>query len=137
METIKKIWFDKNRIFMRSSKDKIYSRPLEAYPEIQELSMEDKYDFLIDDDGMALRWEKADIDLHIESFFKTNEPQENEVADLFKKCPWLNVSEVAKAIGIHKSLLARYIYGISKPSEQRIQQIKDTLHNLGKELISA
>lgn len=54
----------------------------------------------------------------------------------FKRFPWLNVSEETCTIGI-KSLLAQYIYGISKPSEQRLQQIRFTLHTLGAELQSA
>jgi len=33
-----------------------------------------------------------------------------------------------------KSLLARYIYGISKPSEQRIMQIRQAFHQFAKEL---
>lgn len=38
---------------------------------------------------------------------------------------------------INKSLMARYIYGISKPSEKRVQQIRDALHQFGKDLLSA
>jgi transcriptional regulator with XRE-family HTH domain len=53
---------------------------------------------------------------------------------MFRRCPWLNVSEVARAIGINKSLLARYIYGISKPSEQRILQIRQAFHQFAQEL---
>lgn len=56
---------------------------------------------------------------------------------MFNRFPWLNVSEVARAIGINKSLLARYIYGISKPSEQRVQQIREAFHSFGRELQSA
>jgi hypothetical protein len=40
-------------------------------------------------------------------------------------------------LGINKSLLARYIYGISKPSEQRLEQIREALHDFGRELQSA
>lgn len=73
--------------------------------------------------------------MHISSFYETTEPNdENEVARMFKRLPWLNVSEVARAIGINKSLLARYIYGISKPSEQRVLQIRNTLHGFAREL---
>ena len=50
------------------------------------------------------------------------------------RLPWLNVSEVARAVGINKSLLARYIYGISKPSEQRVNQIRATLRGFAREL---
>lgn len=43
---------------------------------------------------------------------------------------------MARYIGINKSLLAKYIYGIKKPSEERMHQIKDALHVIGKELIA-
>ena len=87
---------------------------------------------------MAIRWESLDADMHISSFYETSEPNEqNEVAAMFRRFPWLNVSEVARYLGINTSLLARYIYGISKPSEQRIQQLREILHTFGKELQSA
>jgi len=138
MEQIKNLWFDADRIYMRSSEGRVLSRPLKAYPELEEASVEQRNDFTIDEDGMAVRWESLDADMHISSFYETSEPnQENEVGQMFKRFPWLNVSEVARYLGINKSLLARYIYGISKPSEQRIQQIRDAFHALGKELQSA
>ena len=69
------------------------------------------------------------------SFYETSEPNsQNEVAAMFNRFTWLNVSEVTRANGINKCLLARYIYGISKPSEQRLQQIRNSLHALGAEL---
>ena len=138
MEKIKNIWFDNNRIYMRSTENRILSRPLEAYPELKDASAEQRNDFTIDEDGMAIRWETLDADMHISIFYETTEPNpQNEVAAMFNRFPWLNVSEVARAIGINKSLLARYIYGISKPSEQRVQQIREAFHSFGRELQSA
>lgn len=138
MEKIKNIWFDNNRIYMRSTENRILSRPLEAYPELKDASAEQRNDFTIDEDGLAIRWETLDADMHISSFYETTEPNpQNEVAAMFNRFPWLNVSEVARAIGINKSLLARYIYGISKPSEQRVQQIREAFHSFGRELQSA
>ena len=135
MERIKNLWFAENRIYMKSTEGNVLSRPLEAYPELAEATTEQRNDFTIDEDGMAIRWEELDADMHISSFHETSEPnQENEIAKMFKRFPWLNVSEVARAIGINKSLLARYIYGISKPSEQRLQQIKEAFHQFGREL---
>ena len=126
---------DGNRIFMRSSEGRVLSRPLEAYPELEEATTEQRNNFTIEDEGRAIRWEELDADMHISSFYETSEPNEqNEVAVMFKRCPWLNVSEVARAIGINKSLLARYIYGISKPSEQRVMQIREAFHQFAKEL---
>ena len=55
---------------------------------------------------------------------------------IFKRFPQLNVSEVAKSIGIHKSLLSKYIYGVKKPSLQRKMQIKEALRDLGNQLMA-
>ena len=138
MEKIKSLWFDENRIYIRTTENRVLSRPLEAYLELQEASAEERNDFVIDSDGVSIRWEKLDADMHISSFYETTEPNyRNEVAEMFNRFPWLNVSEVANAIGINKSLLARYIYGISKPSEQRLEQIRKALHEMGKELQTA
>ena len=138
MEKIKSLWFDEDRIYIRTTENRVLSRPLEAYIELQEASAEERNSFVIDSDGVSIRWEALDADMHISSFYKTTEPNyRNEVAVMFNRFPWLNVSEVANAIGINKSLLARYIYGISKPSEQRLNQIREALHEMGKELLTA
>lgn len=55
---------------------------------------------------------------------------------IFKRFPQLNVSEVARSMGINKSLLSKYIYGIKKPSDIRKTQIKEALHLWGKELLA-
>ena len=97
MEQIKNLWFDADRIYMRSSEGRVLSRPLKAYPELEEATVEQRNDFMIDEDGMAVRWESLDADMHISSFYETTEPnQENEVGQMFKRFPWLNVSEVAR-----------------------------------------
>lgn len=138
MEKIKNLWFDENRIYIRTTENRVLSRPLEAYIELQEASAEERNSFVIDSDGVSIRWEALDADMHISSFYETTEPNyHNEVAEMFNRFPWLNVSEVANTIGINKSLLARYIYGISKPSEQRLNQIREALHEMGKELLTA
>lgn len=138
MEKIKSLWFDEDRIYIRTTENRVLSRPLEAYIELQEASAEERNSFVIDSDGVSIRWEALDADMHISSFYETTEPNyRNEVAEMFNRFPWLNVSEVANTIGINKSLLARYIYGISKPSEQRLNQIRKALHEMGKELLTA
>ena len=108
MERIKNIWFDCGRLFMRSMDGNVYSRPLEAFPELLEASAEHRSDYKIDDDGEAIRWERIDVDLHISSFFDKSEPDANNpVADIFRRFPWLNPSEVANAMDINKNLLAK------------------------------
>lgn len=132
MEKIKNVWFDKNRIYMRTQSDKTYSRPLEAYSELMDATTEQRNDYVIGDDGEDVRWESLDADMHISSFLETSEPKENEIWELFVKYTWLNISEVARSLNINKSLLARYIYEISKPSEKRVAEIKETLHRFAR-----
>lgn len=137
MEKIKNIWFDKNRIYMKAQSGKLFSRPLEAYPELMNATTEQRNDYVVGDDGEDIRWESIDVDMHVSSFLETSEPQENAIGALFAKYPWLNISEVARSLNISQSLLVRYIYGISTPSEERVSEIKNVLHEFGKDLLSA
>lgn len=135
METIAKLWFAEERIFILTDKGNTYSRPLEAFPLLLEATPEQRNKYSIGFDGEDIRWEEIDEDIHISSFYNTEEPNPNNViADVFRRFPQLNVSEVARTIGINKSLLSRYIYGIKKPSEQRTEQILDVIRKLGKEM---
>ena len=137
METIKNIWFENDRIYMLSSEDKVYSRPLEAFPVLKEASDEARRAYTLEMRGMAARWAQLDEDIHISSFYDQTEPDyDNDIARIFRRFPQLNVSELARNLGINKSLLSKYIYGIKKPSEQRVKQIKDALHLLGEELLA-
>lgn len=137
MAKIEKVWFNNERIYLLTDSGETLSRPLEAFPVLKEASETDRNDFKIGRFGDDLRWEKLDEDIHISSFYETVEPDlENEVGRIFRQFPQLNVSEMARYIGINKSLLAKYIYGIKKPSDERMRQIKNALHVIGQELIA-
>lgn len=137
MAKIKKVWFENQRIFLLTDGGETLSRPLEAFPCLKDGSDEERMDFKIGRFGDDIRWEKLDEDVHISSFYETTEPDpDNEIGRIFSKFPQLNVSEIARYIGINKSLLAKYIYGIKKPSESRMQQIKQALHEIGQELVA-
>ena len=135
METIVKVWFEHNRIYIRTQEGNTYSRPLEAFPLLLEATPEQRLRYEIGIDGDDLRWDDIDEDIHITSFFTTEEPNmDNVIANIFKRFPQLNVSEMARTIGINKSLLSRYIYGIKKPSQKRLDEILDAIRRLGREM---
>lgn len=137
MERIVKILFDSGRIFILTDQGNTYSRPLEAFPLLREASEEERENYEIGLEGDDIHWDDIDEDIHISSFFLNEEPEpDNAIADIFNRFPWLNVSEVARTMGINKSLLSRYIYGIKKPSEKRTAQIIDTIRQMGRELSS-
>lgn len=137
METIKNVWFEGGRIYILTSQDKVHSRPLEAFPALREASENDRRACSIVMRGTSLRWERLDEDIHISAFYEQQEPNyANEVAEIFRRFPQLNVSEVARSLGIDKTLLSKYIYGIKEPSPERLAHIKKALHSLGEELIA-
>jgi hypothetical protein len=137
-EKIIKVWFEKGQIWLMTTEDKTLSLPLELFPILKEASDIQLESYTIGMLGDALRWKELDVDIHISSFYEEVEiKKENEVAALFEKFPQLNVSEVARSLGIHKSLLSQYIYGVKTPSEKRIREIKMALHKLGAELMAA
>ena len=135
MDRIIKVWFDPERIYIATESGKTFSRPLQAFPLLMEATPDQRALYEIGLDGDDIRWEELDEDIHISSFFETTEPDpDNEIAAIFKRFPQLNVSETARYIGINKSLLARYIYGVKHPSQQRRDQIISAIRALGKEM---
>ena len=134
---IEKVWFEENKIFIETNKNKKYSIPLEVFPTLKDASAEERSDFYIWDEAQSIRWECLDEDIHISSFFKEHKLNlQNPVAKLFSEFPQLNVAEVANMIGIHKNLLAQYIYGVKTPSDKMMQDIKDALHLIGRKLLA-
>lgn len=138
MEKIVNVWFDSKRIYIETDGSKVYSRPLEAFPVLLEASKRQRLGFRIGRFGDDIRWPALDEDIHISNFTddRTEADYDNDIARIFSKFPQLNVSKVAESIGINKSLLSKYIYGIKKPSEKRRQEIVSALHELGRELIA-
>lgn len=137
MEAITKVWFDEGRIYILTDQGNTYSRPLEAFPLLLDATDQQRAKYEIGLDGDDLHWDEIDEDIHISSFFDTSEPNlNNPIAEVFHKFPQLNVSEVARTLGINKSLLSRYIYGIKKPSQQRVDQIMNTIREIGRQMSS-
>lgn len=138
MEKIHEIWFDDDRIYMKSNEGNIFSRPLEAFPNLKDASLSDRQRFYIWGDGQYVRWKELDEDISIDLFKEINEPNsDNEIAKIFKKCPWLPASEVAKFIGMPKQVLDRFIYGIWQPKDEVLLMIKNGIKEMSSEQLLA
>ena len=59
-----------------------------------------------------------------------------EFMDCSAEEDWEMASAVARRLGIRQSLLAQYISGTKKPSEERSRKILNAIHDIGKELIA-
>ena len=137
MEKIDKVWFENQRIYVLTDEGRVLSRPLEAFPVLKDATDSEWEAFRIGRFGDDIRWEVLDEDVHISSFYETDEPNlENEVGRMFLMFPQLNVSEMARYIGINKSLLSKYIYGMKKPGAERLSQIKAAFHSMGERMMA-
>ena len=135
MKTIEKIWFSDSRIYLKTEQGDVFSRPLEAFPLLKNANESERENFKIGKYKDDIRWESLDEDIHINSFLIDLEPKQNPIGDFFSTHPQINVSSFAKHIGINKSLMAKYIYGIKTPSEKRKKEIQSALHKLAEEIM--
>ena len=62
--------------------------------------------------------------------------QTTQLYKLFMAHPELNVSAIARRLGISQSLMAQYISGKKKASDERITLILNTVREIGQELIA-
>ena len=59
-----------------------------------------------------------------------------DVASLFDYYSYLNISAVAKKMGINASLMRKYASGVCAPGKNRLKQIQDCLKNISSELMT-
>lgn len=130
---VTKLWFDNEKIFILTDTGKELWQSLLWYPRLLNASNEQRMDYELWEYG--IRWDKLDEDMSYESFLH-EDPEPTGIALIFRKHPELNVSAVARKIGIRQSLLAAYISGTKKPSPKRTKEIIDVIHVIGKELVS-
>lgn len=136
MEKIVKISFCGNDICVVTDRGKEYRKALEFFPTLKEATPAQRECYQINKFGDAVRWAEIDEDIHISTLTDGAQPEENAIGAAFRKFPILNVSEVARSLGMHKSLLSKYIYGTKKPSEKREKEILDALREVGRQLAS-
>lgn len=129
---IKKLWFDDEKIFILTDDDRTLWQSLLWYPRLKSATDEQRNAYEIDSFG--IRWEELDEDMSLESF-TYEEPEPAGISHVFLSHPELNAAAIARKMGIPQSLLAQYISGHKKPSEERKRLIIDTIHQIGKDLL--
>jgi len=126
-----KLWFEDNKIFIRTKTGKALWQSLLWYHRLLYASDEQRSRYRTSFSG--IHWPEVDEDISYESFYYENlEP--TGISRLFLTHPELNASAVARRMGIQQSLLAAYIRGTKKPSKERENAIIAVVKQIGKEL---
>lgn len=127
-----KVWLDNGNINITTEQGETRSLPIADFKLLRNASNEDLQNFEYDKYG--IRWEALDEDISFEGFFK----RKNEVSDFvtkIKSIPELNISSIARRIGISQSTMAKYICGIKSPSAKREKEISNAIIEIGNELL--
>lgn len=132
MEKIKIIWLTEDAVWIKTADGREACEKFDDYPRLRYATSEQRANYTADSWG--IRWEDIDEDLSFEGFF--NKQPTTELYKLFMAHPELNVSAIARRMGISQSLMAQYISGKKKASEARLKRILDTVREIGQELIA-
>lgn len=132
MEKIEKIWLTEDTVWIRTIDGREACEKFDDYPRLLYATSEQRANYTADSWG--IRWEDIDEDLSFDGFF--NKQPTTELYKLFMAHPELNVSAIARRMGISQSLMAQYISGKKKASEARLKRILDTIREIGQELIA-
>lgn len=128
-----KLWFADERLYIQFEDGQELWQSLLWYPRLLNATKTEREQYRFTSNGIY--WESIDEDVSFESFhYEEREP--TGVARLFRLHPELNVSAIARRIGIQQSLLAAYISGTKKPSKERENLILDCVRRIGSELIA-
>lgn len=132
MEKIEKIWLTEDAVWIKTADGREACEKFDDYPRLRYATSEQRANYTADSWG--IRWEDIDEDLSFEGFF--HKQPTTELYKLFMAHPELNVSAIARRMGISQSLMAQYISGKMKASEARLKRILDTVREIGQELIA-
>ena len=132
MITVTKIWLTEDAVWIRTSEGSEACEYFDNYPRLKYATREQRASFIADKYG--INWPDVDEDLSFEGFFGLK--KQTELQRLFINHPELNVSAIARRMGISQSLFAQYISGLKKPSKERMDAIYSTIHEIGSELLA-
>jgi len=129
---VEKVWIDDKFVYIQTAAGEVFREAFADYPRLSGATAQQRAAFEYNEVG--IRWDALDEDLSFEGFIDKKPSGTTELYRVFKSHPELNASAVARALGIPQSVMAAYIYGIKKPSRERIKLIENKLQTIGKEL---
>ncbi len=127
----KKVWFDKDKIYIETDEGRTLYQSILYYHRLTEATDKERSNYKLR--AYGIHWDDIDEDVSYESF-EYNNLEPIGISKVFLTHPEINVSAIARRIGIKQSLLAQYISGIKNPSKEREQMIIDSIKQIGKEL---
>lgn len=73
--TAEKIWFDEDKIYLKTKDGQVNFMPLSWFPRLEKASQEERQKFTLSSFG--IHWQNLDEDLSFEGFFRFNKNKAN------------------------------------------------------------
>lgn len=128
---VKRLWFEKNRIYIETEDNRILWQSILYYERLKNATPSQREDYEFS--AFGIHWDEIDEDVSYDSFEYEN-PEPVGISKIFLEHPELNASAIARRIGLSQSLLAQYIRGLKRPSEDRVEMILNEIRKIGLEL---
>ena len=132
--TIKKIWFDNNRIYGETDDGRVLWQSLLYYRRLLNASPTERENYEMDDEG--IHWEDLDEDVSFESF-EYDDPEPTGISRVFLSHPEINAIAIGKRLGIDRNVMVQYINGTKKPSKELENRMMKEIQSVAKELEKA
>ena len=129
-DEIEKIELVSNGLKLTAKDGRLATLHYKDFERLKSASPKQRLDYRISFEG--LRWDDLDEDISFESIFNPDQFP----LKLSSKLKPINMSEVARRLGIQQSLMAAYMNGSKHPSEKRKKAILDEIHKIANELLS-
>jgi hypothetical protein len=130
---IDRVWIDDTAVYIRTDAGEIFSEKFADYQRLRNATAKQRAAFTCNNIG--IRWDELDEDLSFEGFMQGDKDGDKPALyHVFKNNPELNVSAVARRLGIPQSLMASYLCGIKKPSRARLREIETAIRAIGENL---
>lgn len=120
-----------NRVSVTMPDGRCGSMSIDQWPRLASASPEQLADFYTCGEGV--HWPSLDEDITFECILRGGE-RRSGLYGLFMSMPWLNVSALARKMGISQSLMAQYVSGTKRPSAKRLAEIESHIHHCATEL---
>jgi hypothetical protein len=125
--TAKKVWFENDKIFILTDEDMVSWQSMLYYQRLMNATPEQRNSYEIG--AFGIHWDEIDEDISFESFlYEQREP--TGASRLLLTHPELNISEIAKGVGMPQSLLMQYVMGTKQPSPETEKAIINKVETL-------
>lgn len=130
---IPQIWITDEAVHIRTADGREGKELFADYARLRGASRQALEDYT--PDAFGIHWNTLNEDLCYEGFFKPK--KRGGLYALFLDLPEINVSALARRLGISQSLMAQYVSGAKKPSAERAKAILEAVRDIGRRMQAA